>query len=111
MGRPLAPLPRKTLKNKERRLLLLKEWQATTAELSSTELSDLQGCGADLVVQPKGAGTYSIQPTSIVGAINTPDLRVVIKPKFEIDRLFHLLGRSRGVTFLRDASQLSEYKD
>lgn len=93
------------------RPLRLQEWETTTVELSAPELRDLQSCKAGLIIQPAGARGYTVQPTSIIGAISTPTLRIVIRPKFEIDQLFHLLGRIHRIDYRREAASITEYPE
>jgi 5-methylcytosine-specific restriction enzyme subunit McrC len=95
----------------EHRLIRLREWKPTALELTPEELVDLQRCGADLVIQPRGSTEYEVTPKSTVGSVTTPRFRLVIEPKFEIDRLFHLLGRSHRINFLREATELDAHED
>jgi 5-methylcytosine-specific restriction enzyme subunit McrC len=92
----------------QRRLIRLKEWQRTELELTASELAELQSIGAEIVIQPLGGSRYVAQPGSIIGSASTPGLRVLIEPKFAIDRLFYLLGEARRVRFLRAATELGE---
>jgi 5-methylcytosine-specific restriction enzyme subunit McrC len=91
------------------RPLTLQEWKTTKVDLSAAELRDLQSCDAGLLIQPVGATEYAIQATSIVGAISTPTLHLVIRPKFDIDQLFHLLGRTHRINYLREAANIAEH--
>jgi 5-methylcytosine-specific restriction enzyme subunit McrC len=94
-----------------RRLLRIREWLATTVTLSADEVAELQSCGARLVIQPRGPGEYDLTPTSIVGSVTTPSLRLIIEPKFEIDRLFRMLGRARRISLRREATELGARSD
>jgi 5-methylcytosine-specific restriction enzyme subunit McrC len=94
-----------------RRLIQLREWEPTALELGPEELLELQSAGADLLIQPASPGRYSVQARSTVGSVRTARLRILIKPKLEIDRVFHLLATTRRIRFLRSATELSEHDD
>jgi 5-methylcytosine-specific restriction enzyme subunit McrC len=93
------------------RSLTLREWETATVRLSPPELHDLQTSGAGLVIQPISGREYAVQATSVIGAINTPTLRTVIRPKFDIDQLFHVLGRSHRIDYRREAANIAEYPE
>lgn len=90
------------------RPIQIREWSTTELELSAEELLELQRSGAELLVQPLGAGRYAVQPSSVIGSVRTPRLRILIEPKFRVDRLFHLLGRTHRVHFLRSTTELGD---
>lgn len=78
-----------------KRLLKLREWVPELIELEPDELAELRGVPADLTIEPQGIlNLFSVRPASIVGAVSTDRLEVVIAPKLEIERVFHLLGFS-----------------
>ena len=88
------------------RLLTLREWSPTELTLHPDELGELQAVGADVTVQPRGPGRYVVQPGSMVGTITTPRLRLLIEPKFTVERIFWMLGYTHRIRFLRTAAQL-----
>lgn len=84
----------------DRRLIQLTEWRPTPLTLDPVELAELRACGAKLLIQPTSSGQYLVQSNSVIGSVAGPKLRVLIQPKFTIDRLFYLLGATeklRGV--------------
>jgi 5-methylcytosine-specific restriction enzyme subunit McrC len=91
--------------------LQLREWTPKLVQLSAEEISELQSCGAELLIQPHRSGDYEVSATSVVGSVTTPHLRLIIEPKFEIDRLFHMLGRARRNNLLREATELGAQPD
>jgi 5-methylcytosine-specific restriction enzyme subunit McrC len=93
------------------RSVTLQEWETATIRLSPPELHDLQNCGAGLVIQPISGRDYAVQATSVIGAINTPTLCTVIRPKFEIEQLFHFLGRSHRIDYRREAANIADYPE
>src|SRR4051794_28121429 len=93
------------------RLIQLSEGQPAELELSPEELADLQRANAGLAVSPHSAGRYVVQPGSVVGSFTTARLHVVIRPKFEIERLFHLLSTARRVAFLPSETSLQAYRE
>jgi 5-methylcytosine-specific restriction enzyme subunit McrC len=93
------------------RTLTLREWETATVQLSPTELGDLQTADAGLVVQPISERNYKVQATSIVGALNTPTLRLIIRPKIDIDQLFHLLGRTHRIDYRRESASIAEFPE
>src|SRR3954453_5042667 len=101
---PRAPIPRRTI--------LLREWEPTPTplELTADEAADLRNSGADLLIQPAGAGAYTVQPRSIVGSFVSPRLHVLIQPKFDVDRVLHLLLVGKRIRTLREATVLGHRK-
>jgi 5-methylcytosine-specific restriction enzyme subunit McrC len=95
-----------------RRMLALREWAPSPPlALSAQELYDLRFCGAGIVIQPSGSGTYQLTPGSIVGSISTPTLRVVIRPKFPIERVFYVIATARRIELSRSLTVLGEQPD
>ena len=88
------------------RLLKLTEWSPTEVALQPNELAELQATGTDLTVQPRGPGRYLVQPGSVVGTVTTPHLRLLVEPKFTVERLFWMLGYTHRIRFLRTTAQL-----
>lgn len=78
-----------------RRLLELREWTPTLLELSPEELVELRAVPADLTIEPQATpGHFSVVPASVVGAISTQHMDVLIAPKLDIERVLYLLGYS-----------------
>jgi len=93
-------------------MLALREWAPSPPlALSAQELYDLRFCGAGIVIQPSGSGTYQLTPGSIVGSISTPTLRVVIRPKFPIERVFYVIATARRIELSRSLTVLGEQPD
>lgn len=85
--------------------LKLREWSPELVQLTNSELAHLVSVPKILSLTPKdaGAGLYSVRPNAVVGTLVWPELRVLIKPKMEIDNVFFLLGFRGGL-----ASWMSE---
>jgi 5-methylcytosine-specific restriction enzyme subunit McrC len=88
------------------RLIQLQEWRPTELALDAEELAELQALPARLTIQPD-RGRYVVTPQSVIGAATTPRLRVVIKPKFSIDRVLYLLGYARRIRFEAQTATLA----
>ena len=76
--------------------VVLGEYEETDIELTLTQAQTLRRlCGGRLTVQPgDGTGCWRIKVSSCVGAIVTPDVRILIRPKVPIANLYYLLEAS-----------------
>jgi 5-methylcytosine-specific restriction enzyme subunit McrC len=78
------------------RVLKLKEWIPQEVELGPEELDALQRAPIPVNVSPSGPGRYVLTPGSVVGAATSAELRIIVQPKLAIERVFFLVGYSRG---------------
>jgi 5-methylcytosine-specific restriction enzyme subunit McrC len=78
------------------KLLKLKEWTPREVELGPEELGALQRGPIPVDISPLGPGRYVLTPGSVVGAATSAELRIIVQPKLAIERVFFLVGYSRG---------------
>lgn len=97
--------------NSLRRQLSLQEWLPAPLELATEELEDLRTAGADLLIQPLGGRNYLVQPRSTVGSFTTPRLRVLIRPKFDVTRVLHLMLNGRGIRIALETTELGQREE
>jgi len=76
------------------RFLEFREFETQTVALTHTECAALRAHVHDLLIEPAAAGEgwFDVTPQSWVGAVRTPTLAVVIRPKLAIDRLLFLVS-------------------
>lgn len=81
------------------RTLRLKEWTPESVQLTTSELAHLLSVPKILSLTPRDprTGVYSIRPNAVVGTLVWPELRVLIRPKVELDNVFFLLGFRGGL--------------
>lgn len=74
--------------------LLLGEYETRTFALTKRQAQALRDAEGSRLRVGLGAteGTYEITADSYVGAVVTPDVSVLIRPKVPLHNLFHLLG-------------------
>lgn len=74
--------------------LKLKEWSPQEVQLTSRDLERLLSVPKILTLTPcePRSGTYRVLPGSVVGTLVWPELRVLIKPKVELENILFLLG-------------------
>lgn len=79
--------------------LTLKEWSPQQVQLTNHELERLLSVPKFLTLTPSEprSGTYRVLPGSVVGTLVWPELRVLIKPKVELENIFFLLGFRGGL--------------
>jgi 5-methylcytosine-specific restriction enzyme subunit McrC len=79
--------------------LKLKEWSPQQVQLTNPELARLLSVPKLLTLTPyePRSGIYSVRPGSVVGTLVWPELRVLIKPKVELENVFFLLGFRGGL--------------
>jgi 5-methylcytosine-specific restriction enzyme subunit McrC len=79
--------------------LRLKEWSPQQVQLTNPELVRLLSVPKILTLTPRDprSGIYSVRPGSVVGTLVWPELRVLIKPKVELENVFFLLGFRGGL--------------
>jgi 5-methylcytosine-specific restriction enzyme subunit McrC len=93
------------------RQILLKEWKPTELDLTGSEVATLQALPAGLTVEPSSTpGRYLVTPSRIVGAMSTPELRVVIEPKLPIERVLFMLRYSRRLPTMDRTSHLDLHR-
>jgi 5-methylcytosine-specific restriction enzyme subunit McrC len=97
----------------EPRILLLDEWTPVAGvSLSHEEVRVLRESDAGIRVVATGrAGTYDLEPSSIVGTVVGPSLRVLIRPKVSIERLLFLLSQANEVPELTGPAVLDHAPD
>jgi 5-methylcytosine-specific restriction enzyme subunit McrC len=93
------------------RVLTLKEWIPQEVELRPEELDSLQRGPIPVDVTPSGRGRYVLTPGSVVGAVTSTELRVIVQPKLAIERVFFLVGYSRGLDLPRARADLNAEPD
>src|SRR5689334_2720440 len=84
------------MRTRTMRQLTLREHQTEHAvELDSDERDQL-GRLANIAISPTAGadGLYDLTPGSTIGVVQLEDLRVEIRPKIPIDRVFFLLAYS-----------------
>lgn len=74
--------------------LNLAEYTSCTVHLplDKEQLRALAGAHIDVAPSSDAAGTYTLTPSSYIGAVNVDDLAVVIRPKIQIDRVMFLIA-------------------
>lgn len=95
------------------RVLVLDEHQsASQVPLSPEQAEALRGAAARLQVRHSGrAGHYDVRAGNVVGVLVVPGLRVVIRPKIPVARLFYLLGYSSRAPLLGHVAPFDENLD
>jgi 5-methylcytosine-specific restriction enzyme subunit McrC len=89
------------------RLLNLKEWTPQEIELGPEELSALQRGPIPIDITPSAPRRYVLTPGSVVGAATSAELRIIVQPKLAIERVFFLVGYSRGLDLPRAGADLA----
>lgn len=86
--------------------LKLKEWSQQTVRLTQIEVSRLVSVPKILSLTPVAPqdGIYKVSANSIVGTIVWPELRVLIRPKVDLQNVFFLLGFRGGLAKWRTAA-------
>lgn len=80
------------------RTITLGEYRPIRERLTKGELDELLTVRDLVGVSPlPGDGAYELRAGSVVGTIILPSLRLLIRPKVEIENLFYLLGFGAGV--------------
>ncbi len=79
--------------------LTLKEWSPQQVQLTNPELARLLSVPKLLALTPHepSPGICIVRPGSVVGTLVWPELRVLIKPKVELENIFFLLGFRGGL--------------
>lgn len=101
------------MQTKLERLLVLDEYQSVPQVPLSLEQADaIRRTGARLQVRHTGhAGHYDVRAGNVVGVLVVPGLRIVIRPKIPIARLFYLLGYSSRMPLLGPVAPFGEDQD
>lgn len=71
------------------------EYERRELDLTPRELDGLLaavGTSGTLAISPTRAGTYQVTASSLVGAVVSSDITVLIRPKIRLRNLFYLLG-------------------
>jgi 5-methylcytosine-specific restriction enzyme subunit McrC len=79
--------------------------------LNADEHSELERCGARLVIRSSGRGTYDVGAAEVVGAVSTAHLHVVIEPKVKVGRLLALLAYATRPVEFRSSVAADERRD
>lgn len=79
--------------------LRLTEWSPQPVQLTNPELARLLSVPNIVTLTPSEprSGIYSLRPGSVVGTLVWPELRVLIKPKVNLENVFFLLGFRGGL--------------
>jgi 5-methylcytosine-specific restriction enzyme subunit McrC len=76
--------------------VVIREYESASVELAQDDVNLLRRLGTHRVgvLPSEEVGTWTIQASSYVGTIATPNVRVLIRPKVSTANLFHLLEAS-----------------
>ena len=95
-------------------LIELEEYTSCTIHvpLDKDQLAALAGAHIDVAPSPDAAATYTLTPSSYVGALKIGELAVVIRPKIPIDRVMFLIAYAMDPKdWRRDSVQLDKAPD
>ncbi len=96
------------------RRIELKEYSphSTDLTLDKHQLRALIDAHIEVTPSPEEGRTYSLKPSSYIGAVNVDDLAVVVRPKIPIDRVMFLIAYGMDPkNWRRDSVNLTRDED